>query len=40
VIVESAARRPLALSLPRLRERRYGGTLVAFHGVPEDGVSP
>jgi 16S rRNA (guanine966-N2)-methyltransferase len=33
VIVESSAARPLALeSLPRLRERRYGGTLVAFHG--------
>ena len=33
VIVESSASRPLALeSLPLLRERRYGGTLVAFHG--------
>jgi 16S rRNA (guanine966-N2)-methyltransferase len=34
VIAESAARRPLGLSLPLLRERRYGGTLVTFHGVP------
>jgi 16S rRNA (guanine966-N2)-methyltransferase len=32
VIVESSARRPLDLSLPLLRERRYGGTLVTFHG--------
>jgi 16S rRNA (guanine966-N2)-methyltransferase len=33
VIVESSASRPLALeSLPRLRERRYGGTLVVFYG--------
>jgi 16S rRNA (guanine966-N2)-methyltransferase len=33
VIVESSASRPLALeSLPRLRERRYGGTLVHFYG--------
>ena len=37
VIVESSARRPLTLSLPMLRERRYGGTLVTFHG--EDGSS-
>jgi 16S rRNA (guanine966-N2)-methyltransferase len=37
VIVESSARRPLTLSLPVLRERRYGGTLVTFHG--EDGSS-
>jgi hypothetical protein len=35
VIVESAARRPLELSLPLLRERRYGGTLVTFHAAPE-----
>jgi 16S rRNA (guanine966-N2)-methyltransferase len=35
VIVESSARRPLSLSLPLLRERRYGGTLVTFHGVEE-----
>jgi 16S rRNA (guanine966-N2)-methyltransferase len=35
VIVESSARRPLAVSLPLLRERRYGGTLVTFHRVPE-----
>ncbi len=34
VIAESAARRPLELSLPLLRERRYGGTLVTFHGSP------
>lgn len=34
VIVESPARRPLALrSMERLRERRYGGTHVAFYGV-------
>jgi 16S rRNA (guanine966-N2)-methyltransferase len=32
VIAESAARHPLELSLPLLRERRYGGTLVTFHG--------
>jgi 16S rRNA (guanine966-N2)-methyltransferase len=36
VIVESSARRPLQLSLPLLRERRYGGTLVTFYG-PEAG---
>ena len=36
VIVESAARRPLELSLPVIRERRYGGTLVTFHGVPDE----
>ena len=34
VIVESAARSPLVLSLPLLRERRYGRTLVTFHGAP------
>lgn len=33
VIAESSARHPLALSLPSLRERRYGGTLVSFHGI-------
>ena len=33
VIVESAARAPLTLELPLLRERRYGGTLVTFHGA-------
>jgi 16S rRNA (guanine966-N2)-methyltransferase len=33
VIVESAARSPLALALPLLRERRYGRTLVTFHGA-------
>ena len=33
VIVESAARSPLRItSLSRLRERRYGGTHVAFYG--------
>jgi 16S rRNA (guanine966-N2)-methyltransferase len=33
VVVESAARKPLRLaSLGRLRERRYGGTLVLFYG--------
>jgi 16S rRNA (guanine966-N2)-methyltransferase len=35
VIVESSARRPLSLSLPLLRERRYGGTQVTFHGGVE-----
>jgi 16S rRNA (guanine966-N2)-methyltransferase len=34
VIAESSARRPLALSLPLLRERRYGSTLVTFHARP------
>jgi 16S rRNA (guanine966-N2)-methyltransferase len=34
VIVESAARAPLTLELPLLRERRYGRTLVTFHGAP------
>jgi 16S rRNA (guanine966-N2)-methyltransferase len=34
VIVESAARAPLTLELPLLRERRYGRTLVTFHGGP------
>jgi 16S rRNA (guanine966-N2)-methyltransferase len=33
VIAESSARRPLSLSLPLLRERRYGGTLVTFHSA-------
>jgi len=37
VIAESSARNPLTLSLPLLRERRYGGTLVSFHGAPEGG---
>jgi hypothetical protein len=32
VIVESAARRPLVLGLPLLRERRYGDTVVSIHG--------
>ncbi|MEK6252104.1 MAG: RsmD family RNA methyltransferase [Actinomycetota bacterium] len=36
VIVECSARQPLELSLPLLRERRYGGTLVTFHGAPEE----
>jgi 16S rRNA (guanine966-N2)-methyltransferase len=35
VIAESAARRPLALTLPALRERRYGDTLVVTYGGPE-----
>jgi 16S rRNA (guanine966-N2)-methyltransferase len=35
VIVESSARRPLELSLPALRERRYGSTLVVFYGRGE-----
>jgi 16S rRNA (guanine966-N2)-methyltransferase len=35
VIAESAARRPLRLqSLPLLRERRYGATVVGFYGEP------
>ncbi len=34
VIVESPVRAPLELSLPLLRERRYGRTLVTFHGGP------
>ena len=38
VIAESPARNPLSLSLPLLRERRYGGTLVSFHGAPEQGA--
>jgi 16S rRNA (guanine966-N2)-methyltransferase len=38
VIVESSARRSLALSLPLLRERRYGGTVVAIHSA-EDGAT-
>lgn len=32
VIVEAAAERPLELTLPLLRERRYGDTLVRLHG--------
>jgi 16S rRNA (guanine966-N2)-methyltransferase len=36
VIAESAARRPLKLSLPLLRERRYGTTLVTFHSKAAD----
>ena len=39
VIVESAARSPLSLELPLLRERRYGRTLVTFHGAPGSEVS-
>jgi 16S rRNA (guanine966-N2)-methyltransferase len=35
VIVESSARRPLELSLPNMRERRYGGTQVVFYGAPD-----
>ena len=34
VIAESPARRPLELSLPVLRERRYGSTQVVFY-APE-----
>jgi 16S rRNA (guanine966-N2)-methyltransferase len=34
VIVECSVRRPLGLTLPLLRERRYGNTLVTFHGRP------
>jgi 16S rRNA (guanine(966)-N(2))-methyltransferase RsmD len=36
VIAESAARRPMKLSLPVLRERRYGGTQVTFHEAPPE----
>jgi 16S rRNA (guanine966-N2)-methyltransferase len=36
VITESAARRPLELTLPVLRRRRYGGTQVVFHGDEEE----
>jgi 16S rRNA (guanine966-N2)-methyltransferase len=36
VITESAARRPLELTLPVLRERRYGGTMIVFHGAGEE----
>jgi hypothetical protein len=36
VIAESAARSPLELELPLLRERRYGRTLVTFHGAPSE----
>jgi 16S rRNA (guanine966-N2)-methyltransferase len=35
VIVESSARRPLELSLPAIRERRYGDTLVTVHRLEE-----
>jgi 16S rRNA (guanine(966)-N(2))-methyltransferase RsmD len=37
VIAESAAREPLDLSLPVLRERRYGDTLVRIHEREEPG---
>jgi len=33
LIVESAARRPLALGLPLLTERRFGETLIRIHGA-------
>lgn len=37
-IVESGARRPLRIdSLPRLRQRRYGGTDVSFYAGSIDG---
>jgi 16S rRNA (guanine966-N2)-methyltransferase len=35
VIVESAAREPLRLSLPQVAERRYGDTLVSIHTAGE-----
>ena len=38
VIAESSARRPLALSLPLLRERRYGGTVVAIHSAADEAT--
>jgi 16S rRNA (guanine(966)-N(2))-methyltransferase RsmD len=34
VIVESAARSPIALDLPLLKERRYGATLIRIHTGP------
>lgn len=37
VIVESSARRPVELSLPLLRQRRYGGTVVSIYGRGENG---
>ena len=33
VITESAARAPMPTDLPLLRERRYGDTLLRFHGA-------
>jgi 16S rRNA (guanine966-N2)-methyltransferase len=36
VIVESAAARPLRLSLPILRDRTYGDTVITVHSKPED----
>jgi 16S rRNA (guanine966-N2)-methyltransferase len=32
MITESAARRPLALGLPLIAERRFGDTLIRIHG--------
>jgi 16S rRNA (guanine(966)-N(2))-methyltransferase RsmD len=34
LILESAAREPLELSLPVIRRRRYGEALVTVHGAP------
>jgi 16S rRNA (guanine966-N2)-methyltransferase len=34
LITESAAHRPLRLSLPLLTQRRYGDTMIRVHGVP------
>jgi 16S rRNA (guanine966-N2)-methyltransferase len=36
-IVESAARRPLALELPLVSEHRYGDTRIAIYGGGDDG---
>jgi 16S rRNA (guanine966-N2)-methyltransferase len=35
LVTESARRRPLALELPLLSERRYGDTVIRIHGRPE-----
>lgn len=35
VIVESSPGAPLGLSLPLLRERRYGASLIRIHGIEE-----
>jgi 16S rRNA (guanine966-N2)-methyltransferase len=36
IVTESSARNPLRLDLPLQRERRYGDTLIAVHGAPDD----
>lgn len=37
VVVETSPDAPLPLSLPALRERRYGDTLITIHGEGPDG---